>query len=300
MKLLITGATGLIGTALVKELHKKGHNIHYLTTSKSKLQNTPNYKGFFWDPYNNEIDTNCINGVEVIVHLAGATIAKRWTTTYKEEIFSSRTKTADLLFTTLKENTHTVKHFISASGTAIYPESYEKVYDENSSEQANDFLAEVVKIWEKWADQFESLGLNVSKIRTGVVYAKNGGAFQELIKPIKFGLGAVMGDGKQIQSWIHLSDLVYLYCHVVENNLAGIYNAVAPETISNEAQTNAIAKHLKKPLLLPNIPQFMMKLILGQMSILLFTSKNLSSKKILTTGFTFEYPTLDKALKDLL
>jgi hypothetical protein len=300
MKLLITGATGLIGTALVNELHKKGHGINYLTTSKSKLESTPNYKGFYWNPESSQIDPACFEDVEVVIHLAGATIAKRWTTAYKEEIVSSRTNTADLLFTTLKENAHTVKHFISASGTAIYPESYEKVYDESTQESANDFLAEVVKVWEKGADQFHSLGIKVAKIRTGVVYAKNGGAFQEIIKPIKFGVGATMGNGKQMQSWIHLDDLVRFYCHVVQQNLEGVYNAVAPETISNETQTKAIAKHLKKPLFLPNIPQFMMKLLLGEMSILLFTSKNLSSEKIRNTGFEFKYPTLSSALKELL
>jgi uncharacterized protein (TIGR01777 family) len=300
MKLLITGATGLIGTALVKELHKKGHAVNYLTTSKDKLENTANYKGFYWNPTANEIDSKCIDGVSVIIHLAGATIAKRWTTSYKEEIVSSRTKTADLLFTILNENPHNVKHLITASGTAIYPESFEKVFDENTTETSKDFLAEVVKVWEQGADQFHSLEIKVSKIRTGVVYSKNGGAFLEIIKPIKFGVGATMGNGKQVQSWIHLDDLVQLYCYVVENNLEGIYNAVAPETLSNEAQTKAIANHLKKPLFLPNIPQFMMNLILGEMSILLFTSKNLSSKKIQEAGFSFKYPTLGAALKVLL
>lgn len=300
MKILITGATGLIGSALMKVLLEKGHTINYLTTSKNKIKNATNYQAFYWNPTKNEIDTTCIIGVEAIVHLAGSNIAKRWTNSYKKEIFSSRIITTDLLFSTLIKTNHSVKHFISASGTAIYPESFKKVYDENSEESANDFLAQVVKVWEKCANQYETLGIKVTKIRTGVVYSKNGGAFQEIIKPIKFGFGAIMGNGKQLQSWIHLNDLVNLYCFVLEQNLEGIYNAVAPETISNEDQTKAIAKHLPKPLFLPNIPQFIMKLILGEMSILLFTSKNLSSKKIQNAGFQFKYPTLNSALNELL
>lgn len=300
MKLLITGATGFIGTALVKKLNQKGHIIHYLTTSKDKLENSENYKGFYWNPDTKEIDVSCFDGVEAIIHLAGANIAKRWTRNYRKEIISSRTETSSLLLTSLKEINHQIKHIISASGTAIYPESYDRVYDENDSETADDFLAKVVKVWENGISNFEYLGLKVAKIRTGVVYGKNGGAFQEIVKPIKFGLGAVMGNGKQVQSWIHLDDLVNLYCFVLENNLEGIYNAVAPETISNKDQTKAIAKKLHKPLFLPNIPRFMMKFILGEMSLLLFTSKKLSSKKIQEKGFQFKYPNFDSALNELL
>jgi uncharacterized protein len=300
MKLLITGATGFIGTALVKKLTQKGHIIHYLTTSKNKLENSENYKGFFWNPDTKEIDVSCFDGVEAIIHLAGASIAKRWTRSYRKEIISSRTETSNLLLTSLKEINHQVKHIISASGTAIYPESYDRVYDENDTETADDFLAKVVKVWENGISNFEYLGLKVAKIRTGVVYGKNGGAFQEIVKPIKFGFGAVMGNGKQIQSWIHLDDLVNLYCFVLENNLEGVYNAVAPETISNKDQTKAIAKKLHKPLFLPNIPRFIMKLILGEMSLLLFTSKNLSSKKIQEKGFQFKYPNFKSALNELI
>lgn len=300
MTILITGATGLIGSSLSKKLLDKGFTIHYLTTSKNKLENRPNYKGFYWNPNQKEIDKKCFDGVEVIVNLAGASISNGWTKSYKEEIISSRILTANLLFETLSVTSHSVKQFVSASGTAIYPESYDKVYSETATETADDFLAKVVKVWEKGANQFSSLNTKVAIIRTGVVYAKNGGAFPELIKPIKFGVGAVMGNGKQIQSWIHLEDLVNLYTFVIENQLDGIYNATAPGTISNEAQTIAIAQKLKKPLFLPNIPRFMMNLILGEMALLLFTSKNLSSKKILEKGFSFKYPDLNSALNELI
>jgi uncharacterized protein len=300
MKILITGATGLIGTALAKELLKREYTVNYLTTSKSKLTESDRYVGFYWNPKKNEIDTSCFDGVDAIIHLAGASIAKRWTKRYKKEIVSSRTISANLLFTSLKENNHKVKHFITASGIAIYPESYDKLYDETATAIADDFLAMVVQEWEKAGSQFEQLGIKVTKIRTGVVYAKNGGAFQEIVNPIKYGLGAVMGSGKQIQSWIHLVDLVNLYSFVLENRLEGIYNAVAPNTISNNEQTKAIAKQLKKPLFLPNMPQFVMKLMLGEMSLLLFTSKNISSKKIEQEGFTFKFPNFDSLLKNLL
>ena len=300
MKILITGATGFIGSKLVKLLLEKNHTVHYLTTSKNKIRNRVNYKGFYWNPVLQEIDSNCFEGVETIIHLAGATIAKRWTSSYKKELLSSRIQSSDLLFKTIKENNFNIKNIISASGTAIYPESFDKIYAEDTTQTANDFLADVVKQWEKSVDQFESLSIKVTKIRTGVVFANNGGAFLEMIKPIKLGLGAFMGNGKQIQSWIHLDDLVRLYYFVLENNLEGTFNAVAPNTVSNKDLTKLVAKKLKKPLFLPNIPQFMMKLILGEMSILLFSSKKLSSKKIQDLGFQFEYPDLESSLDNLL
>lgn len=300
MKLLITGATGSIGTALVNKLQQKGYIIHYLTTSRDKLEDTEKYKGFYWNPITKEIDVECFDGVEAILHLAGATIAKRWTRNHKKEIISSRTETSSLLFSSLKLMNHQVKHIISASGTAIYPESYERIYSENDTEIANDFLSRVVRIWENSVSNFEHLGLKVTKIRTGIVYAKNGGAFPEIVKPIKLGFGAVIGNGKQVQSWIHLDDLVNLYCFVLENKLEGIYNAVAPTTITNEEQTKKIAKKINRLLLFLNIPQFILRLILGEMSFLLFTSKNISSKKIQDEGFRFKYPDFGTALHELL
>ena len=299
MKILITGATGLIGTELVKALLAEGHTINYLTTSVSKIESKPNYHGFYWNPQQSKIDENCIFGVDVIVHLAGANIAKRWTNGYKQEIIESRTLASELLYNLVKKNPNQVKQFVSASGTAIYPESFDKVYDETTTETEDSFLSNVVKKWEESADRFQVLGLKVCKLRTGIVLSNLGGALPEMVKPIKMGFGAAMGNGKQIQLWIHIYDLVAMFIFAIENQLKGVYNAVSPNPTSNQDLTTVIAKTLKKPLFLPNIPEFVMKLLLGEMSYLLFSSKNLSSHKIIDEGFQFQFLNIKEAIEDL-
>lgn len=300
MRILITGATGLIGTELVLLLLQNGISVHYLTTSKKKIDNQPNYKGFFWNPKLGIIDENCLMGVDAIIHLAGASISKRWTKAYKQEIIESRIFSSNLLFKVLKEYPNQVKQIISASGTAIYPNSSTTVYTEESKIIADNFLSNVVLKWEESVDKFQSLNIKVCKLRTGVVFSNKGGALLEIVKPIKFGLGSSFGDGKQVQSWIHLHDLVAMYLFAVENSLEGVYNAVAPHPVTNSALTKNIAAILEKPLFMPNMPKFVMKLILGDMHELLFDNKKISAQKIINAGFVFQYLTTEKALKDIL
>ena len=299
MKVLITGATGLIGNELVSLLLQNGVSIHYLTTSKKKIENELNYKGFYWNPEQGIIDENCLMGVDAIIHLAGATISKRWTNSYKQEIIESRLLSSAVLFKALKNNPNQVKQIVSASGTAIYPNNDKVIYDENSQEIDNSFLGNVVYKWEESADKFKSLGLKVCKLRTGIVLSNKGGALIEMAKPIKMGIGSPFGTGKQIQSWIHIHDIAALYFFAISNDLEGIYNAVAPNPVSNEKLTMAIATVLKKPLFMPNIPKFMMKLLLGEMHELLFENRNLSAQKIIDKGFVFKYKTIEKAIENI-
>ena len=300
MTVLITGATGLVGQELVNLLLQNGYTIHYLSTSKSKLVSQNNYKGFFWNPKKSEIDTNALTGVEVIIHLAGASVAKKWTTAYKEEIIESRLLSTQLLYKTLQKNSHQVKQIISASAVGIYPDSLTDIYHETDLDIDVSFLGNVVKQWENEVSQFEKLEIIVSKIRIGIVLAKNGGALQEMAKPIKYGVGAAFGSGAQYQSWIHVQDLVAIFQFVMENRLPGIYNGVAPYPVTNSELTKAIAKTLGKPLFLPNIPKFAMKLILGEMHQILFSSQHVSCRKLLDENFQFKFASLDKALNDLL
>ena len=300
MRILITGATGLVGNELVSLLLQNGESIHYLTTSKRKIENQPNYKGFFWNPEQGIIDENCLMGVNAIIHLAGASISKRWTKAYKQQIIESRIVSINLLFKVLKENPNQVQQIVSASGTAIYPNNSYTIYKEDSIAIDNTFLANVVLKWEECVDKFKLLDIKVCKLRTGVVYSNKGGALLEIIKPIQLGIGSSFGDGKQIQSWIHLHDLAAMYYFAVKNSWVGVYNAVAPNPINNEKLTKCIAGILNKPLFMPNIPKFVMSIILGEMHELLFENKAISPQKAIEKGFVFQYPNAEKAMKNLL
>lgn len=300
MKVLITGATGLVGRELIRLLVFKNIQVNYLTTRKTALNSIPNCKGFYWNPKCQEIDSNCIIGVDKIIHLAGASVAKRWTDSYKKEIISSRILSTQLLFSLLKTNQHQITQIVSASAIGIYKNSFETLYDEDSVEFGTGFLTEVVKQWEREVDLFSELNINISKIRIGLVLSENGGALSELVKPIKMGFGSPIATGKQIVSWIHISDLSRLFLHVIETNSYGVYNASAPNTITNKELTTVIAKQLDKPLFLPNIPKLVMRLILGEMHTMICDSQNVSPKKILSTGFHFKYNDIHTALKSLL
>ena len=300
MTILITGATGLVGQELVSLLLQNGHSVHYLSTSKNKLVSNANYKGFYWNPKTAEIDTASLTNVEVIVHLAGANVAKKWTKSYKEEIIESRVLSTQLLFQTLQKTPNQVKQIVSASAIGIYPDSLTNIYHETDLDVDVSFLGNVVKLWENEVNQFQKLEIAVSKIRIGIVLSKNGGALQEMVKPIKYGIGAAFGSGEQYQSWIHIHDLAAVFYHVIKNELSGIYNGVSPYPVSNAELTKGIAKTLEKPLFLPNIPKFIMKIMLGEMHEILFSSQHVSCRKLLDENFQFKFASLDKALNDLL
>lgn len=300
MKILITGATGLVGTELVELLLKKGIAVNYLTTSQKKISNKPHLQGFFWNPEKGIIDENACLGVDAIIHLAGANVSKRWTNAYKQEIIESRIISANLLFKVLKNNPNQVKQIVSASAIGIYPDSLKNIYTETNKTVEDSFLGNVVVKWEESVDKFKLLNIKVCKLRTGIVLSEKGGALVEMMKPIKFGLGAAFGTGKQIQSWIHLNDLTEMYLFAVQHQLEGIYNAVAPNPINNKQLTVAIAKKLNKPLFLPNIPEFIMQMLLGEMHEILFSSQNVDNKKIINEGFSFKYTSVEKALDNLL
>lgn len=300
-KVLITGATGLIGQEVVKQCHQDGIAVNYLTTSKDKIENTENYRGFLWNPSKGSIDTEAFVGVSAIINLAGASIAKRWTNKYKKIILDSRLESINLLYDTLQKIDHNVVHFITASGISIYPNSITKLYTEENTEVGDTFLAEVVRQWEAAAARFkEAAGMEVSKVRTGVVLAKEEGAFPKLVKPIKLGVGAPLGSGEQWQSWIHIEDIAGIYLFLLNNTLEGKFNAVAPNPVQNKKMTRMIASKLDSPLWLPNVPAFALKLILGEMSALVLEGQLVSSKKIEQLGYSFKYYNLDNALHNLL
>lgn len=300
MRVLITGATGLIGTHLTRLCHEKGIKVNYFTTSKEKIENKPNYKGFHWNPEGGQLDPGAFKGVSAIIHLAGENIAQRWTNSAKEKILKSRTETALLFRKSLQENNHHISHFISASGISIYPSSFQKLYTEEFNGVDDSFAGKVVVQWEKSADQFEKLGMDVAKVRTGLVLAKEGGFLKKIKEPVAFNVGAPLGSGKQWQSWIHIEDLTRIYLHILENKMEGVFNAVAPNPVTNSELVKQVAETMGKPLWIPKVPAFTIKLALGEMSVMVFSSQLVSSMKIEQSGFNFHYVNLAKAIEDLI
>ncbi len=301
MRILITGATGLVGKALVKKCLEQSIAVNYLTTRTSKLEETAFYKGFLWNPAKNEIDTNCFEGCDAIINLAGASVSKRWTPSYKQEILDSRLDVAQTLKIGLeKAGDHTIKQLVSASAIGFYPDSETAFYTEDYLQAGTSFLAKVTEKWEAEIDMLLPLGVQIAKVRIGIVLSKEGGALKKMVPPIKYFVGAPFGSGNQWQSWIHIDDLTDMFLFLVKKESAGIFNGVAPNPVTNKKMVKAIGKQLKVPVFLPNIPRFVMKLILGEMHTLVFMSQRVSSKKIESSGFHFSYVNLDKALSNLL
>lgn len=300
MKVLITGATGLVGKAIVKELLDRGIAVNYLTTRKEKLVSSKELKGFLWNPSEGEIDKDCFEGVSTIVNLAGASISKRWTSSYKKKIVQSRLDSLETLRNALqKVDVSQITSFVSASAIGIYPSSRCGFYDEKEKEVDDSFLGEVVEKWEQKIDEFDAFDFSVAKIRVGIVLSTLGGALPKMAKPIQNFVGAAFGSGDQWQSWIHIEDLAQMFIFVTENNLTGTYNGVAPNPVTNEKMTKELARALNRPLLLPNIPRFVMRTILGEMAYLLFASQRVSSKRIEKKGFIFQYANIGGAFDQL-
>lgn len=300
MKVLITGATGLIGSHLSNLLLSHGIHINYFTTDKDKIKSMPSFEGYYWDPEQCIIDKSAFIGVDVIIHLAGATVAKKWTATYKQEILQSRVLSGNLLYKTLKENPHQVKQIITASGISVYPSSLTENYDETFTDYADDFLGNVVEKWENSVRLFRKIGINTCFLRTGLVLAKDSVALQRLVEPISLGAGAAFGSGNQWQSWIHIEDAAKIYYFAMINNLSGIYNVVAPQPVTNKELVKAIATQLGKKIILPNIPEFMIKPFVGEMVSLLYHGQKVDVLKLINAGYKFRYPSIDKALQEIL
>ena len=295
-KILVTGGTGLIGKHLCKLLKNKGHIVAVLSRSRSE-----NPLSFYWNINENYIDNEAITNTDYIIHLAGAGIAdKRWTSARKKILINSRVDSTNLLFRKVKELNPTLKGFIAASGIGYYGSlTSEKVFSENDN-SGNDFLATICKLWEKESLSFQNENIRTVILRTGIVLSKKGGALDKIMKPIKLGVGAAIGSGKQFMPWISIEDLCNMYVEAIENKtINGIYNAVAPEHITNKGFTKTIAKFVKKPLWLPNIPSFVLKIVLGELSIILLEGSRVSSRKIENTGFKFKHSTLNSFFSQL-
>jgi len=299
--ILITGGTGLVGKALVQQLIQKNYQVIILTRSIKDFKPVNNVSYALWNVKESTIDVEAIKKADAIIHLAGAGVMdKKWTAEYKKEIKESRTKSSELLIKTLKNDEHKVQVIVSASAIGWYGE--DKIpghyFSENEKPDAA-FLGEVCKEWEASIEPAEALGIRVTKLRTGIVLSKNGGAYPEFKSSLKFGVASILGSGKQIVSWIHIDDLCRQYIFALENeHIYGSYNAVAPTPVSNKTITLAIANKVKGTFFIPiHIPQFALSILMGTRSIEILKSATVSADKIKKDGFVFLYPAVETAVE---
>ncbi len=289
-KILITGGTGLIGNKLTQLLIDRNHEVVILSRKPSQKNE------FKWDISKNFIDEKAFENIDFIIHLAGAGIAdERWSNERKKELIDSRVQSANLLFQKVKEFKTQLKGFISASGIGYYGAITSSEIFEETSKPANDFLAEICIKWEAVAMQFSNEQIPVTILRIGVVLSSTGGALKKMTTPVITPLGS----GKQYLPWIHIDDLCKMYINTVENNLVGIYNAVAPDHQTSYSFSKQLAKSFQKPFVNIPVPNFLLKIMFGEMAIILLEGSRISSKKIENSGFSFQFRTLEKALVSL-
>ncbi len=276
-KVLVTGGSGLVGSHLIPLLQSKGYQVVLLSRKDRDEKDLTTAK---WDVENEYIEDKALQDLHAIIHLAGAGIAdQRWTDERKKIIVDSRVKSAELLHKKLKDEVKKPEIFISASGINYYgTKTTENVYKETDP-PSTDFIGRCCVEWEAAADLFSS-ECRVVKLRTGVVFSGDGGALEKIAKPIKLGVGAPLGSGKQYMPYIHISDLCEMYLHALENpSLIGAYNAVNGDHQTNASVTKSIAKSLKKPLWLPNVPGFALKLVFGELANILLGGSRASAEK---------------------
>lgn len=297
---LITGGTGTIGRRLTQLLQQKGYQISLLSRSAKPVQGARIYQ---WDIKKGHIDPQAIMTADHIVHLAGAGIAdERWTDARKDEILASRTQSTELLAQALAKNPHKVKSFVASSAIGYYGGDTGDRPLTETSEGGSDFLAQVTRAWERSEDQVAALGIRTVKLRTGVVLTMEGGALPKLAQPIRLGAGGPVGSGQQYISWIHIDDLCQMYIQALsDESWQGVYNAVAPTPVTNETLTRSIAAVLHRPILVPSIPNFAIKLLYGELAITVTGGNYVLNKRIAEdTSFQYQYADLTKALENLL
>ena len=302
---LITGGTGLIGTALQKALLAKGYQVIVLSRNRNNIKsNQLSVRYSKWDIKKHYIEQEAIRRADYIIHLAGANVANgRWTKKRKKEIEESRVLSGALLVKALHETENNVKAVLSASAIGWYgpdpvvpnPQPFKETHP-----SYNDFLGTTCKSWEQAIHPVSDSGRRLVILRTGIVLSRQGGAYTEFRKPLNFGLSAILGNGKQMISWIHIDDLVRLYITAIENkNLNGVYNAVAPFPVNNEQLMSTISE-IKKGFSIPfRIPEFALRIVLGEMSTEVLKSTTVSNEKIVKEGFDFLYPDINSAIRQL-
>ncbi|MDA3906550.1 MAG: TIGR01777 family oxidoreductase [Bacteroidales bacterium] len=283
--ILITGGTGLVGTAIKDLLISKGYNVGILSRQKK----ISGIKSFNWDYEKEILDAEAIEFADVIIHLAGENISsKRWTAKQKKRIIDSRVKTTELLYSAVQKSDKKPSKIISASAIGYYgSQTNDHIFTEEDG-PGNDFLARTVVEWENAVDKFSGLGIETSMLRLGVVMSLKGGALPEMLKPLKFRFAMPLGSGGQFVPWIALEDLARMFLFVIEkNDAATIYNAVNPQQINNRQLMKYLAKKQHRWFIPIGIPAFIFKIIFGEMAVILLEGSRVSAKKIEKDGFQF-------------
>lgn len=300
---MITGGTGLVGSTLSHYLTGKGHSVIVLTRKLPvKKREAGKTEYALWDVNKGYIDLIALQRADYIIHLAGAGVMeKKWTEAYKKEIIDSRVQSGKLIATSLAQTPNKVKAVISASAIGYYGADKNPVVPFTESDPADkSFLGETCRLWEEAVQSVEELNKRLVTFRIGIVLSKDGGALKEFMQPLKFRVATILGN--QIISWIHIDDLCSMFLYAIENeSMTGMYNAVAPQPVSNKNLIKTLARKMKGKFYLPvHVPAFILKLMLGARSIEILKSATVSSKKIEAAGFIFQYDDLETALDNLI
>ncbi len=303
---VITGGTGMVGQQLTRLLVEKGYEVLLMSRRSGEMQvGAISIRLVQWNLQQQTIDADAIRKADHIIHLAGAGVAdKRWTARRKQEILDSRIQSSRLIVKALKEIPNTVQSVISASAIGWYGPDEANITSGSFTEEMpayNDYLGNTCKAWEESITPVSVLGKRLVKLRIGIVLSETGGALAEFKKPLKGGIAAILGSGKQIISWVHVQDLCNMFLFALENQtMEGSFNAVAPNPVSNKALTLTLARQKNGSWYIPfYVPALLLKLMLGEMSIEVLKSTTVSSRKIEGEGFEFEYPHIEIALRNL-
>lgn len=295
---LIAGGSGMVGSRLKSLLLSRNYSVRVLSREKAKAVNAEIY---FWDPAAEIIDPKAVEWADFIVNLAGTGIAeKRWTNARKIAIRNSRVESAALLVNVLNNQENKVKALISASAIGYYGTDKNNIFSEESA-PGQDFLATTCLQWEKASCQNQKHGVRQIIIRIGIVLSDKGGALKELVRSFSYGLAVILGHGKQVYSWIHIDDLCEIIIYAMEhNNLSGVFNAVSPNPVTNKEMVHEIAGIKGGKYVFLKVPALMIRFILGDRAAVVLNSQNVSSKKIISAGYSFKFPEIRNALKAIL
>jgi uncharacterized protein (TIGR01777 family) len=299
LSVLITGGSGLIGKHLTSKLLDSGNKVSHLSRNTAK----PGLgRVFKWIPDKEFIDPEALDGIDYIVHLAGANIGeKRWNEKRKTEIIESRVNSAKFLHKVISGKGIRLKAFISASATGFYGTSASGKFFNENDPPGNDYLANVCQQWEEASDLFNNSGIRTVNIRTAVVLEKSDSALSKLMKPAKYGFLFQTGDGRQYMPWIHIKDLCNIYLKaIIESGMSGSYNATAPQSVTHAEFIKTLGRVMKKPVFPIYVPGFVLKALLGEMSEVVLKGNPVSSEKIMNAGYRFIYSNLETALSNII